>query len=57
MTPTFWRELQDVLDEGFTGQLVLHCSEGQVVKYERNETLRPREKNGLRRVDQDREAS
>lgn len=41
MTPAFWRELQAILDRGFTGQLVLHCSQGTVVKYEKHETLRP----------------
>ena len=52
MTPAFWRELQEVLDHGFTGQLVLHCDNGEVKKYERRETLRPREKNGVKSVTQ-----
>ena len=41
MTPSFWRELQALLDQGFTGQLILHCNAGSVVKYEKRETLRP----------------
>jgi hypothetical protein len=41
VTPVFWRELQAILDQGFTGQIILHCNAGTVVKYEKRETLRP----------------
>jgi hypothetical protein len=36
-----FRELEEILEPGFTGQLTLHCNEGQVLKYEVNETRRP----------------
>lgn len=39
----FCRELMQVLrrDDGFTGSIVLHCSQGRVVKYQTQRTHRP----------------
>jgi len=41
----FYLELDELLDDGFSGQVVLHCSEGQIVKYDIKQTKRP--KNGI----------
>jgi hypothetical protein len=40
-----WHELEEVLDggaRGFLGQIILHCSEGRVIKYEVRETRHPK---------------
>lgn len=37
-----WLELEAILDESFNGQLILHCEDGSVVKYERRSVHRPR---------------
>jgi hypothetical protein len=36
-----FRELEEILEPGFTGQLTLHCNGGRVLKYDVNETRRP----------------
>ena len=42
----FLIELENILREGpFTGQIVLHCNEGHVIKYDTIQTRRP--ENGL----------
>jgi len=37
----FWFELEEILGDGFTGQIVLHCNNGEVTKYELREIRHP----------------
>lgn len=36
---TFWTELCDLIDGGFTGNVVLHLNGGTVMKYEKHEHI------------------
>lgn len=41
--PGWFQEVQALLDDGYAGQIVLHCDgRGNVVKYETNQTHTPR---------------
>ena len=46
MNDTFFEELRMLLSSGFTGQVVLHVSEGTVKRYEVHEWRRPKAENG-----------
>lgn len=42
MNADLFRELAELLQgDGFTGQVVLHCNQGQVLKYEVSQVRRP----------------
>lgn len=38
----FWKELVHAVGPNFSGNLVLHCAHGTVMKYEVHQVLRPR---------------
>ena len=38
-----FRELEQLLDAGFSGQIILHCGVGEVFKYEVSEMRKPGE--------------
>ncbi len=42
MRQSFFDELGAVLSRGFNGKIVLHCDRGRVMKYEVNETRKPK---------------
>jgi hypothetical protein len=39
---TFWTELAALVGSDFSGNVVLHCAKGMIVKYEVHEVRRPR---------------
>ena len=39
---TFWAELATLVGPSFSGNVVLHCTKGVIVKYEVNQVRRPR---------------
>jgi hypothetical protein len=41
MNDHLFTDLSHILEDGFTGQIILHCNEGQVGKYEIREVRRP----------------
>lgn len=41
MRMVLFRELEQILDGGFTGDIVLHCQFGEVKKYNVNEVRKP----------------
>jgi len=36
-----FREIEQLLDGGFTGQITLHCNQGQIPRYTIEETRKP----------------
>ena len=42
MNQGFYVELDGILEDGFTGDIVLHCDRGRVAKYELREVRRPK---------------
>ena len=45
MTDFFVRELPGIVTDEFTGQIILHCKDGQVIEYEKRQKVRP-QRNG-----------
>ncbi len=41
-----FREVEQLLAHGFTGQIILHCAQGSIVRYEKRETVIPGKLNG-----------
>ena len=39
---TFWTELASLVGTNFSGNVVLHCAKGTIVKYEVHQVRRPR---------------
>ena len=39
---TFWAELASLVGANFSGNVVLHCANGTIVKYEVHQVRRPR---------------
>lgn len=42
MNHGFFIELEEILADGYTGDLLLHCDNGRVAKYEIRQVKRPR---------------
>ncbi len=46
MNEALFKELRQLMVGGFTGQLILHCDQGSIKKYELHEWRRPKAENG-----------